>query len=351
MAQTENKKSIPLYTAKYWQACAIGGLISCGTTHTMITPLDLTKCNIQANPKVFKSLGQGLRFIVQKQGVAGLYRGWAPTLFGYSIQGIGKFGLYEFFKYKYSHMVSEETAYKYRDLIYLSGAASAEFVADIGLCAFEATKVRVQTTMHPETLEPTYARGLRDGMGKIISTEGFGGLFKGLAPLWLRQIPYTMMKFFGFERAVELIYRQLPRPKESYGKGAQLAVSFGGGYLAGIFCAAVSHPADTVVSILNKDKTATIGKIMKTTPLLTLCTKGLFTRILMIGTLTAAQWCIYDAYKTHVGLPTTGGAKKTPPTKAAAPAPKSVEAPKPITAPVLKVEAVKPAEKPVEKKH
>jgi solute carrier family 25 phosphate transporter 3 len=34
----------------------------------------------------------------------GLVRGWSPTLIGYSIQGFGKFGFYEYFKNFYSNM-------------------------------------------------------------------------------------------------------------------------------------------------------------------------------------------------------------------------------------------------------
>lgn len=33
-----------------------------------------------------------------------------------------------------------------------------------------------------------------------------------------------------------------------------------------------------------------------------LCTRGLTLRIVMIGTLTGAQWGIYDAFKVFVGL-------------------------------------------------
>lgn len=42
---------------------------------------------------------------------------------------------------------------------------------------------------------PGYAKGLTDGLPKFVSQEGVGGLFKGVTPLWGRQIPYTMMKF------------------------------------------------------------------------------------------------------------------------------------------------------------
>jgi hypothetical protein len=51
-----------------------------------------------------------------------------------------------------------------------------------------------------------------------------GRLYKGLQPLWGRQIPYTMMKFASFERVVEYIYSQLPKPKHEYGKLVQTEV-------------------------------------------------------------------------------------------------------------------------------
>ena len=57
------------------------------------------------------------------------------------------------------------------------------------------------------------------------------------------------MKFASFETIVEMIYDRLPGQKNDYGKGAQTAVSFTGGYLAGILCAIVSHPADVMVSL------------------------------------------------------------------------------------------------------
>jgi len=280
------KKKIAMYSNEFWGACAVGGVLSCGLTHTAVTPLDLVKCNMQANPKEFnKGLGAGLSKIYGQRGLSGLFTGWGPTLAGYSVQGAFKFGLYEYFKYRFAGAFDPQTAHTYRDLIYLSASASAEFFADIGLSCFEAVKVRIQTTLDPVTFKPAF-RGVMDGIPKIAATEGIGALYQGLPPLWMRQIPYTMMKFFGFERAVELIYKNLPKKKEEYNKFQQLLVSFAGGYAAGVFCAAVSHPADTVVSKLNKDKTATIGAIIRDTPKKDLLTKGLGVRIVMIGTLT-----------------------------------------------------------------
>jgi solute carrier family 25 phosphate transporter 3 len=37
---------------------------------------------------------------------------------------------------------------------------------------------------------------------------------------------------------------------------------------------------------------------------------GLGVRIVMIGTLTGAQWLVYDSFKVFLGLPSTGGSKE-----------------------------------------
>lgn len=72
----------------------------------------------------------------------------------------------------------------------------------------------------------------------------------------------TMMKFASFETIVELIYKYaIPTPKDQCSKSLQLGVSFAGGYVAGVFCAVVSHPADNLVSFLNNAKGATVGDV------------------------------------------------------------------------------------------
>jgi solute carrier family 25 phosphate transporter 3 len=233
--------------------------------------------------------------IGRAEGIRGVYTGWGPTFWGYSAQGAFKYGGYEFFKKFYGDLVGEENAYKYKTGLYLVASASAEFIADLALCPFEAIKVRMQTTI------PPFATGTLDGYGKITGKEGVGGLYKGLYPLWGRQIPYTMMKFASFETAVEMIYARLPGKKEDYSKAAQTGVSFAGGYIAGILCAIVSHPADVMVSKLNATRQpgegfgAATGRIYKDIGFAGLW-NGLPVRIVMIGTLTGLQWMIYGRF-------------------------------------------------------
>lgn len=78
-----------------------------------------------------------------------------------------------------------------------------------------------------------------------------------------------MQKFASFETIVEMIYKSLPKSKDEYSKAAQTGVAFTGGYLAGILCAIISHPADVMVSKLNANKKAgesggaAVGRIYK----------------------------------------------------------------------------------------
>ncbi|KAH9389252.1 hypothetical protein TYRP_008610 [Tyrophagus putrescentiae] len=281
---------------KYYALCGLGGILSCGITHTALTPLDLVKCRIQVNPEKYKSIANGFKVTVAEEGIRGLGRGWAPTAIGYSLQGLGKFGFYELFKVFYSNLIGEENTYLYRTSLYLAASASAEFFADIALCPLEACKVRAQT-------QPGCSPQLRVVAPQIFRSEGLSGFYKGLAPLWMRQIPYTMMKFACFERTVELLYKHVvPKPRAECGKGEQLTVTFAAGYIAGVFCAIVSHPADTVVSKLNQDKGSTAGQVLKKLGPMGVW-KGLTPRIIMIGTLTALQWFIYDAVKVWLHLP------------------------------------------------
>jgi len=56
--------------------------------------------------------------------------------------------------------------------------------------------------------------------------------YKGIVPLWGRQIPYTMMKFACFERTVEALYKHVvPKPRADCSKGEQLIVTFVAGYI------------------------------------------------------------------------------------------------------------------------
>jgi len=291
---------------QYYAKCMFGGVLACGLTHALITPLDVTKCNMQVSPGKYKGLVSGLKTIIAEEGAVAVWKGWFPTLLGYSMQGAFKYGLYEFFKDTYANVLGEDAYKKYKPLVWCAGSASAEVFADIALCPLEMVKVKVQTSKAgtwPTSFIPAISR-----MNELKAETRFP--FGSIVPLWSRQIPYTVAKFFFFEKIVQLFYTHVfTAPKETYSKVTQLGVTFSSGYLAGVVCAIVSHPADSLVSQLGKaeNKGKSVGQIAREVGWGNLATKGLPTRVLMIGTLTGLQWWIYDSFKSAFGLGTTGG--------------------------------------------
>lgn len=80
------------------------------------------------------------------------------------MQGACRFGLYEYFKEVYSNVLVGQN----KSLIFFVSSASAEVIANVALCPFEAIKVRVQA-------QPNFAKGMVDGFPKLYRTEGLRG--------------------------------------------------------------------------------------------------------------------------------------------------------------------------------
>lgn len=302
-------ESIRIHSFEYFMYCMLGGVFSGALPHTILTPIDLIKCRTQVGE--YTGFSDGFHHIhtIEARGnwltsIPLFFRGWVPTLIGYSMQGALKFGLYEFFKFLFDGKVfSHEFAHAHKVTVYLLASCCAELCADVALAPWEAVKVKMQTTrLYPPRVNIVIPR--------MWTAEGINAFFKGLSPLWARQVPYTMMKFSSFEKIVEVLYLVfVTTSKENTPKSVQIGLSLVAGFAAGVLCAIVSHPADTVVSKLNQRTDKNGVPIMQYVMQLG-CRemwRGIALRIVMVGTLTAMQWVIYDSFKVSVGLPTTGG--------------------------------------------
>ena len=138
----------------------------------------------QVDPKKYTGLVPGLKTLVAEEGSRGIWKGFGPTLVGYSLQGMFKYGLYEIFKDTYMNLAGEELAEKYKPAIWLAGSASAEVFADIALCPLEMTKVKIQTS--PTGTFPTaFGAAIREMQRTKLETRF---PFGSLVPLWSRQV-------------------------------------------------------------------------------------------------------------------------------------------------------------------
>ncbi|PAN13727.1 hypothetical protein GQ55_2G349200 [Panicum hallii var. hallii] len=286
-----------VFSPEYYALCAGGGMLAAGATHLAITPLDVLKVNMQVNPMKYSSIFAGLNVLVKEEGPSSLWRGWGGKFFGYGVQGGCKFGLYEYFKKRYSDMLPDSN----KSTIYFLSSASAQIIADVGLSPFESVKVRVQT-------QPMFAKGLIDGFPRVYATEGLSGFYRGLLPLWGRNLPFSMLMFSTFEHTVDFLYQKvIQKRKENCSTIQQLGATCLAGYISGAVGTVVSNPADNIVSSLYNKKAENIIHAVKSIGLRNLFTRSLPIRITLVGPVITMQWFFYDTIKILTGLPTTGG--------------------------------------------
>lgn len=291
------------YGTDYYVKSALAGGICCSITHGALCPVDVVKTRIQLDPVTYnRGLIGGFRQVVAAEGTGALATGLGPTAVGYFIQGWFKFGGFEFFKINIAKRIGDEAAWNNRNSIYLLSSALAEFIADIFLCPNEAARIR-------SVSDPNFGKGLGT-MGKITELykmEGLAGWYSGFVPICFKQIPYTMAKFGLQGLSAEQIYKFLP-PREELSRGQKMGVSVASGMIAGAGAAIISHPADTLLSKINKKGAGGEGgMITRLTRIATelgprqLCLVGLAPRIVMISTLTAGQFLIFDSLMPLLG--------------------------------------------------
>lgn len=254
----------------------------------------------------YQGMVGGFKQVIAKEGAGALLTGLGPTVLGYSLQGALKFGGYEFWKKTAIEQLGVESATNNRQAIYLGSSAIAEFFADIALCPLEATRIRLVS-------QPTFASGLLPGFARIAREEGIAGFYAGFGPILFKQVPYTMAKFAVFEVASEKIIAATGKAKAQLSSSQQTSINLGAGLIAGLAAAVISQPADTLLSKINKTKGEPGQGVASRLVVMAkqLGVRGLFTgmsaRLVMIGTLTAGQFMIYDDIKRALGA--KGGAE------------------------------------------
>ncbi|KAF8827575.1 hypothetical protein HHX47_DHR4000076 [Lentinula edodes] len=250
MSDTAHPFVIPQFTTKDYSSF-------------FLAAIDVVKTRIQIDPK-YKPFGfvSGTRYLIANEGPSALLTGFGPTAVGYLAQGGAKFAGYEYWKKSFATFAGDqETAVKYRTAIYLGAASVAEFFADILLTPLEATRIRLVS-------ERGYATGLVSGFTRLASEGGVSQLYAGFLPILCKQIPYAIGQFTVNEFCHELALRNMSEEaKKSMSDLSKFGISLGSGVIAGFAAAILSHPADTLLSQINKGHGPTGSMIYRLTTL------------------------------------------------------------------------------------
>jgi solute carrier family 25 phosphate transporter 3 len=291
------------FDTNYYIKAATAGAICCSATHGAVCPVDVVKTRMQLNPAKYNTgMIGGFKMVIAEEGVGALSTGLGATAIGYAIQGWFKFGGVELLKVNAAKALGEKKAYENKTAIYLGAAAGAEFVADCFLCPLEAARIR-------SVSDPTYGSNLAAVAGRLLKEEGLvRGFYSGFGPILFKQIPYTMAKFAVQGMVADGWYSSMNSKPTDCGQLYNTCVSLGSGTIAGVVAAIISHPADTLLSKVNKAGAGGDGSIpsrmmniTKETGVVKLCTQGLGARCVMIGTLTALQFAIFDTVMGALG--------------------------------------------------
>ena len=331
----------------FWLA-SMAGALSCSLTHTMLVPLDLIKTRIQTD-STFRGLSTRnvARIIRDSEGWRGLVQGVSAVSSGYFLQGTAKFGIYDKLKKKLRNELESRGEWKerYKLPVYIAASGMAETVATLLLCPFEVAKIAVMTKKFEL---PVNSGKLLYVMDEIIKEGGPYALYQGLPMILLRQVPYSCVKLASYDLISErimklrgvvasrmenleaffdkLIGRSPSGPSdvkinmappalltatEPEEEEKPVYIQMISGMGAGVLAAALSQPADVILSkICSASKTdpASCIVITRLPDLLQVARDlgfngafaGLKQRAVMVGSMTAAQFIIYENVKARL---------------------------------------------------
>ncbi|KAK8671124.1 hypothetical protein V6N13_037729 [Hibiscus sabdariffa] len=188
-----------------------GGLAGCAATVGSY-PFDLLRTILasQGEPKVYPNMRSAFFDIVSTRGFRGLYAGLSPTLIEIIPYAGLQFGTYDTFKRwtmawnRRSFNTSSTTDSLSSFQLFICGLAA-------GTCAklvchpLDVVKKRFQIEglqRHPKygaRVDPNAYKNMFDALGRILQSEGWHGLYKGILPSTIKAAPAGAVTFVAYE--------------------------------------------------------------------------------------------------------------------------------------------------------
>ena len=253
------------------------------------------------------------RYIIKEDGFRALWAGLGPTTFGYLLEGAIKFGVYEVLKPVIKQCVSKiastSSLLMFLNSQFVAFVLSGVFsglAASFVLCPMEVVRIRL-------VAESNYAAlGWIRGGFKILKQEGSKGFTKGLNPMILKQVPYTVTKNVSFDLFTKFFYSTLrERGVVTASHAIEFIIPLVSAAIASVLSTITSQPGDTILSLScahdGDHKTRDISRnILYSNRGISGFFVGTRTRLLHVGIIVTIQLLIYDYAKRLCGIAATG---------------------------------------------
>lgn len=238
--------------AKTFEPFACGGSAATFAS-CIIHPIDLAKVRMQLygqlNPgKKIPGFTTIITNIVKSDGISSVYKGVDAAIGRQMVYGTARIGL---------HRTFSDKLVQYNDgkpinffVKTLSGMASGSVAVCIGT-PFDIALVRLQSDSMAPVNERRNYKNVFDALIRTTKEEGFGALYKGLAPNILRGMSMNVGMLACYDQAKEVVASILNDPMEN---GPALPTKMGSAAVAGFTAAAFSMPFDIIKSRLMAQK-------------------------------------------------------------------------------------------------
>ncbi|XP_045213240.2 mitochondrial glycine transporter-like isoform X2 [Mercenaria mercenaria] len=262
-----------------------------GTCSTLLfQPLDLVKTRVQASISVNGARPAGMVAIVanvvQQDKIVGLWRGLVPSI-SRCVPGIGiYFSTIHYLKGKFAHSKSP------LESMIIGG--SARSVAVVTMLPFTVLKTRY------ESGEFHYNNMVR-GFSTIYKLEGMKGLYSGIAPTLLRDVPFSGLYFMFYTQL-----KQLSITESAPDSGLPM-LHFTCGVTAGMMASLITQPADVLKTHMQLypkryGRLRNAAKFVYERDGLEGFWRGIIPRTIRRTLMAALAWTVYEEVAKSVGL-------------------------------------------------
>ncbi|OQR97148.1 carrier superfamily protein [Achlya hypogyna] len=172
----------------------VAGSAAGATAQLAIYPLEMAKTYLcLAKPGDYNGIAHCLSSIVQKDGIAGLYRGLTPSLLG--IVPYAGVDLALFFTLKEAYMNKFEVAPSVGHVLVFGALSST-----CGQIVSYPLQV-VRTKLQAQGMKGRHVvySGMRDCLVKIVQAHGVLGLYRGILPNFMKSVPAISISYAVFE--------------------------------------------------------------------------------------------------------------------------------------------------------
>lgn len=226
----------------------VAGSLGAATSVFVGQPMDTLKVKMQTFPHLYPNLSLCFKETLQKEGIfRGLYAGTVPSLAANIAENSILFAAYGV----HQKMVANALGVPKVEQLSVTANGFAGFLAafwsSLALCPTELIKCRLQANR-----ESFIAKGLEPPKigpfsltRQILKTDGVPGLFRGLSPTFMREMPGYFCFFFAYEFVREAL---VPEGGNKDDIGPMGTICAGG--VAGTTLWTIIFPADVIKSRL-----------------------------------------------------------------------------------------------------